>query len=64
MKRDEKETNIPDFVFCGKCLAARDVTLTTDGEDGLVERCDECGEEEYFLFGLADREVERVGQND
>lgn len=52
MKQDEQTTHIPDFIFCGVCLAARDVTLTADGNDGIVEQCTECGDDEYLLFDL------------
>lgn len=52
MKQDEQITHIPDFIFCGVCLAARDVTLTADGNDGIVEQCTECGDDEYLLFDL------------
>lgn len=52
MKKDEKATAIPDFIFCGNCLCPRDVVLTEDGQDGIVEVCDECGDDEYLLFGI------------
>lgn len=51
MKNDERATGIPDFVFCGNCLNPRDVRLVREGNDGIVEACDECGDDEYRLFG-------------
>ena len=57
MKRDEQQTGIPDFIFCGICLAARDVTLTADGNDGLVEKCSECGDPEYLFFDRSDAKL-------
>ena len=53
MKRDKQTTGIPDFIFCGNCLCPRDVTLTKDGQDGIVEQCEECGDDEYLLFDIA-----------
>ena len=43
---------IPEFIFCGNCLNARDVSPTEDGTDGIVEACDECGDDEYLLFDI------------
>jgi len=32
-----------EFIFCIACLSPRDMS-----DDGLVEKCEECGDEEYI----------------
>lgn len=46
MKNDENETGIPDFIFCGVCLAPRDVYRNID-DLWVVEECEFCGDEHY-----------------
>ena len=46
MKNDEKETGIPDFIFCGICLSPRDIYKNVD-DVWVVEECEECGDEHY-----------------
>jgi hypothetical protein len=46
MKNDENETGIPDFIFCGVCLAPRDVYCNID-DLWVVEECEFCGDEHY-----------------
>lgn len=46
MKNDEKETGIPDFIFCGICLSPRNVYQNVD-DVWVVEECGDCGDEHY-----------------
>ena len=49
MKNDEAKIGIPDFIFCGICLAPRDVYLNVD-DVYVVEEC-ACGDEHYEYAG-------------
>jgi len=45
-----REAGIPEFIFCGNCLEARDLYKNVD-DIWVVEECEACGDEHYAYAG-------------